>query len=131
KNVDEAEALMRRAAKAGYTGVLLADSKMAKLGDVPAHYFTAIERVKRTATELKMEIVPAVFHIGYSEAMLWHDANLAEAMPVRDALFVVRGGEARPAADPAVALRGGDMADLAKWDWHDPNVMADEGTARM
>ena len=33
KNADDAETLFRRAAKAGYNGVLLADSKLAKLGD--------------------------------------------------------------------------------------------------
>src|SRR5436309_15991654 len=33
KNIDELEALFRRAAKAGYTHVLLSDSKFSKLGD--------------------------------------------------------------------------------------------------
>ncbi len=57
------------------------------------------------------------------------DPNLAEALPVRDALFVVKGGEARLEPDPVVTLRGGDFADLSKWDWKDDTVVASEGAA--
>ena len=105
KNVDDAEALFRRAAKAGYTGVLLADSKLAKLGDVIPRYHQNLARVKRIAAETKVEVIPALFHIGYSEAMLWHDPNLAEALPVKDALMVVQGGVARVKSDSPAELR--------------------------
>jgi hypothetical protein len=131
KNVDDIEALLRRAAKAGYTGVLLADSKFAKLGDMDARYFRNIERVKKLAAELKLDIIPAVFSIGYSNDLLWHDPNLAEALPVRDALFVVAGGVARIEADPPVSLPGGDFSDLKKWSWKDDTVVADGGAARV
>jgi hypothetical protein len=59
KNIEDLEALLRRAAKAGYTHVLLTDSKFGKLGDMDARYFTNIARVKQIAAELKLEIVPA------------------------------------------------------------------------
>src|ERR1044071_10472540 len=95
KNVDALETLLRRAAKAGYTHVLLSDSKFSKLGDMDAHYFRNIERVKNVASELHLELVPALFSIGYSNDLLWHDPNLIEALPVRDALFVVKNSEAR------------------------------------
>lgn len=131
KNVDALETLLRSAANAGYTHVLLTDSKFAKLGDMDARYFRSIERVKKLAAELKLEIVPAVFPIGYSNDLLWHDPNLIEALPVRDALFVVRAGVARLEPDPAVALKGGDFSDLKTWDWKDDNVVADNGAARM
>lgn len=105
ENAAKLDALWRRAAKAGYTGVLLADSKGAKLADVTRGYFRNAEKLKALAAELKLRIVPALFHVGYSNAMLWHDPNLAEGMPVKDALFVVKGGEARVEADPPVAFR--------------------------
>jgi hypothetical protein len=120
-NARRLESIMRRAAAAGYTGVLLADSKFAKLGDLGGMervYFRNVERVKTTAAELKLKIVPALFGMGYSGAMLWHDPNLVEALPVRDALFVVRGGVARLEPDPPVAFR-------AKWDWKDETVAED------
>src|SRR5438067_1886306 len=112
KNIDTLETLFRRAAKAGYTHVLLTDSKFAKLGDMDAHYFRNVERVKKLASELNLEIVPALFPVGYSNDLLWHDPNLIEALPVRDALFVVKNGEARLQPSPRVNLKGGDFSDF-------------------
>src|SRR5258705_12547762 len=83
KNIDDLEALFRRASKAGYTHVLLSDSKFSKLGDMDARYFRNVERVKKLAAELHLEIVPALFLIGYSNDLLWHDPNLIQAVPDR------------------------------------------------
>jgi hypothetical protein len=83
------------------------------------------------AADLKLEIIPALFSIGYSGNMLWHDPNLAEALPVKDALFVVKDGVARLEPDPDVKLKGGDFEDLKKWDWKDDNVTPDKGTAKI
>ncbi len=129
KNIDNLEALFRRASKAGYTHVLLTDSKMSKLGDMDAHYFRNIERVKKLAGELHLQIVPALFSIGYSNDLLWHDPNLIEALPVRDALFVVKNGEAHLQPDPTVDLKGGDFSDFTRWDWKDPEVQPENGAA--
>jgi hypothetical protein len=126
ENVAQIEGLLRRAAPSGYNGLLLADSKFARLGDMDERYFKNVERVKGLARELGIEIVPAVFPIGYSNDLLFHDPHLAEALPVRDALFVVEKGAARPLADPPVAFR-----DLARWDWKDDNVAVADGTARV
>src|SRR5436309_10434247 len=122
KNIDELETLFQRAAKAGYTHVLLTDSKFSKLGDMDAHYFRNVERVKKIAADAKLEIIPALFSVGYSNDLLWHDPNLIEALPVRDALFVVSNGVAQLTPDMEVSLKGGDFADLKKWNWHDPAV---------
>src|SRR5258708_2670745 len=131
KNIDHLEEILRLAATAGYTHVLLMDSKFAKLGDMDAHYFRNVERVKKLAAELRLEIVPALFPIGYSNDLLWHDPNLIEALPVREALFVVRDGVARLQPDPPVVLKGGDFSDLKQWDWKDPNMVADNGAVRV
>ncbi len=129
RNIDELETILRRAAKAGYTHVLLSDSKFAKLGDMDERYFRNIERVRKLAAELKLEIVPALFSIGYSNDLLWHDPNLAEALPVQDALFVVRNGQASPQPDPPASLKGGDFSNLSAWDWKDETVVSDNGAA--
>jgi len=50
---------------------------------------------------------------------------------VRDALFVVTSGEARLVPEAPVALRGGDMADLKKWGYHDETVKSVDGAARI
>ena len=127
KNVDELETLYRRAAKAGYTHVLLADSKFGKLGDLDARYFKNLERVKKIAAGLNLEIVPALFAIGYSNDLLWHDPNLIEGLPARDVLFVVKDGVARLQPETPVSFPGGDFSDLKKWSWKDENVKADNG----
>ena len=117
KNVDDLAALLSRASKAGYNGVLLSDSKFGRLGEMDARYFKNVERVKKIAAANHLEIVPAIFPIGYSNDILWHDPNLIEALPVRDALFVVDHGSARLNAEPEVLLKGGDFADLKQWNW--------------
>lgn len=133
-NVHELETLWRRAAAAGYTHVLLADSKLAKLGDlgdVTPRYFRNVERVKKIAAELHLELVPALFSIGYSNDLLWHDPNLIEAMPVRELPMVVRNGAAEIADTTVPVLPAGGLADLKHWSWHDDTVTADQGAARM
>src|SRR3954465_11445659 len=107
ESMPKIDAIWRRAAKAGYTHVLLTDSKFAKLGDLGGmekQYFGNLEKAKKLAAELKLELVPAMFDIGYSNNLLWHDPNLAEGLPVKDSLFVVKNGEARLVADPPVSF---------------------------
>ena len=131
KNIDNLEALLRRAAKAGYTHVLISDSKSSKLGDMDARYFRNVDRVKKIAAELNLELVPALFSVGYSNDLLWHDPNLIEALPVREAPFVVEGGVARLQPDPELALKDGSFSDLKKWGWHDANVIPDGDSIRI
>lgn len=109
KNVDELIGLIQRASKAGYNGLMLADYKFNILGRVPDWYFGNVRRVREAADEAGIEIIPAVFPIGYSSGLLAHDPNLAEGMPVKDAPFVVRGGEARLAAPSEPLYRNGGM----------------------
>jgi hypothetical protein len=104
KNLEVAEKLWSRAAKAGYTKVIVADSKLAKLADMDKRYFQNLDHAKKIAADLKLELIPTLFHIGYSNTMLWHDPNLAEGLPVKDALFEVKGGLADVVADPPVAF---------------------------
>ena len=124
KNVDAAQEIWSRAAKAGYTKIVVADSKMGKLGDMDKRYFQNLDRAKKIAADLKMEIIPAVFHIGYSNTMLWHDPNLAEGLPVKDALFVVKGGEADVVADPSVSFP-------AKFGFKDETVSVEDGVVTV
>ena len=104
KNVDSLETVWRRAAAAGYSHVVLADSKFARLGTLPKEYFDHCRRARQLALELKLQIVPAVFPVGYSNDLLFNDPNLAEGLPVKQTPFVVRNGEGRVAQGPPVAL---------------------------
>ena len=104
ENVPKLQKLWERAAAAGYTKVLLTDSKFSRLKLMPREYFRNCDRVKQIARDLKIQIIPAEFGVGYSNDLLSNDPNLAEGLPVKDTLFVVHGGEARCEADPPVAL---------------------------
>jgi hypothetical protein len=133
ENVGKMEKLMERASKAGYTHLLLADSKLVRLGtlgDIYPRYARNTEAVKAAAARLNIEIVPSLFHIGYSNAMLFHDPNLVEGMPVKDLELVVRDGVAS-VPDSEFSFPGGDFSDLKKWSWKDDNVSTEQGTARV
>ena len=129
KNIDALETLWQRASAAGYTHVLLADSKFGRLNEMDARYFKNVERVKKIAAELKLEIVPAVFPVGYSNDILGQDVNLIEAMPVKDLPLVVQDGTARVDDPDAPTLP--DFSDLKKWTWKDDCVVAEDGAARI
>jgi len=129
ENVDRLERVFRRAARAGYTHVHLTDSKFCRLGEMPERYFANIARVRALAEELHLELIPGVFPLGWSNDLLYHDPNLAEGLPVKDALFVVRAGEGRLVPDPPVELPGGDFKDLSLWTWKDDTVVSEHGAA--
>ena len=120
QNVENARALWRRAAKAGYRYILLSDSKLAHLANVPGTYAHNVTEVKKIAADLHMVIVPAVFDVGYSNNLLNNDPNLAEGLPVRDTPMVVRGGQATVDAEPL---------NLHKPTYHDDNLELTGGTA--
>lgn len=127
EQVDELERVWRRAAAAGYSHVLLTDAKFARLGalgDMTGKYFANVARVKRLAAELHLQIVPGMFNVGYSNDLLFHDPNLAEGLPVKNALFVVRHGKGELVADPPVSL-------AAMPDWKDDSVAIEGGVATI
>jgi len=119
--------LLTRAKAAGYDHALITDSKFSRLGTVPERYFANTRRVKDAAAGLKIELVPALFSVGYSNDLLFHDPNLAEGLPVKDALFVVQGGRAKHQPDPAVALKGGGMDDRKAWGFVDDSLVSEDG----
>jgi hypothetical protein len=69
--------------------------------------------VKRSVPESSnernhLDLIPAVFSVGYGGGILAHDRNLAEGLPVEDAPFLVKGGEARfVATNSAQIVNGG------------------------
>ena len=131
QNITNVLALMQRAAQAGYTHMLVSDSKFSRLATMDAHYFYNLGLIKQAATNLNLEVVPALFPVGYSNDLLFNDPNLIEGMPVTNALLVVSNGLALLQPDLPVAFPGGDFSNLSLWSWKDSNVVADNGTARV
>lgn len=127
-NIGDVTALFERAGKAGYTHCLLTDSKFSRLHEMPDRYFKNVATVKAAAKKAKIEIVPALFSIGYSNDLLGQDPNLIEAMPVREMPLVVEKGTVR-AADAPPKLKNADFSNPKGWSWQDPNVDLSGGTA--
>ncbi|MCW8129635.1 MAG: hypothetical protein KIS92_04545 [Planctomycetota bacterium] len=113
ETVDKLEALMERAAKLGYTGFLIDDSKFGLLNLMDDAYFKNVERVKRKAAALKLDLIPAIFPMGYSNDILSQDPNLIEGLPVREQTFEVKNGAAQLVTEPI---------ELKKIGYHDENV---------
>jgi hypothetical protein len=109
KSTDDLVALINRAAKAGYTAIVLADYKLNVLDRVPKSYFTNAEKVKKAAAAANIEIIPTLAGFGYSAGILAHDPNLAEGVPVKDAPFVVKNGVA--VLESTVSLKNGGFED--------------------
>jgi len=123
KNVEGAVALLERAARDGYTGIVLADSKFMRWDDLPERYLANVRTVRDACRTLRLDCIACVMPIGYSESLLARDPNLAEGLPVRDAPLVVRGGRFVPADEPSPLANGsfesskGDMP--AGWQFAD------------
>jgi hypothetical protein len=120
QSVKDVIALIERAGKDGYTAMMIADYKLQVLQRVPDFYFPNVERVKQAARKAGIELIPAVFSIGYSNGHLSQDPNLAEGLPVVDQPFLVRELD-DPAARKATgetspALRAGDRRLIAVLD---------------
>jgi hypothetical protein len=70
-------------------------------------YFDRLARVKSACERNKLELIPAVFSVGYGGGLLAHDRNLAEGLPVEDAPFLVGLGKARLVSDAPANLENG------------------------
>ncbi len=138
ENVDALIALMARAKKADYTGMVLADSKFGRLASLDQHYFDNVARVVAAGRRLRFDIIPAVFPIGYSNSILFQDVNLAAGVPVRGAPFLVEDRVAQPTMAEKTVLRNGDFEEVKgdrflRWDWQDnegKSIFADRRTVR-
>jgi hypothetical protein len=109
KEADRVVALIERAGKAGYNGVVISDYKFNFLDRMPRHYFEHAGRVKEAARRAKVEIIPGIFPIGYGNGLLANDPNLAEGMAVESAPYVVRRGEAILEPEPSARVVNGDL----------------------
>lgn len=109
EQADRVVALIERAAKSGYNGLVLSDYKMNLLDQVQPHYFPNAKRVLDAARQANIEVIPTIAAIGYSNGLLMHDVNLAEGLPVTRAPFVVKERAAQLAADPNLKFTAGDM----------------------
>ncbi len=103
---DKVREIAKTCAEHGVNGMVLSGA-LDRLDLESPYTFKAIAEIKRIADHYGVEIIPQIMGVGYNAFMLAHDKNLAEGLPVRDALFVAGAHEARHVPDPAVSLVNG------------------------
>jgi hypothetical protein len=123
-NLTATLALLPRAQGAGYNAIVLSDGNLYALDKAGPSYRENVLKLQSEARKYGLDLIPSVMPIGYSGGILTYDLNLAEGLPVKDALFVVRGDEAVLVPDPPVSLPGGDFEKVegnvfADWDMQD------------
>jgi len=107
-DVADIKGIVKTASAHGLNGMVLA-AGLDRLDRRPQDYFSSLEQVKRICKESNIEIIPIIFSVGYGGSILSQDRNLAAGIPVRDALFVVKDGQANLLAEPAVKIVNSDF----------------------
>lgn len=126
--VNRVEQLMKECRPPGYTHLLITDSKFCRLKELDKRYFQNIARIAATAKQLDLKLVPAVFPVGYSNSLLSQNVNMAEGLPVRNALFEIHGKEATLVADPVVSLPR--VTDRKQWNFIDQTLQTEGDSLR-
>ena len=102
-DVEDIRNIAKTASESGLNGMVLA-AGLDRLDRQSADYFRRLEQVKRICKQNNVEIIPIVFSAGYGGAILAQNKNLAAGIPVRKALYIVEGDEARFVPDSPAAL---------------------------
>ena len=105
-DVEDIRQIADTAAAHGLNGLVLS-ANLDMLDLLDQDYFRRLSEVKNICDSLDLEIIPAVFSVGYGGGILSHNRNMAEGLPVRDAKFVVSGSAASLVADPPVGVTNG------------------------
>jgi len=118
KNIDNLMTLLERIEKAGYNGIVIADSKFMRWDNLPDRYLENARKVREACRKLKLSFIPCVFPIGYSNDLLARDVNLAEGLPVINAPFVVHEGRIIPDDNVKIVNPGFEQySDNMPTDW--------------
>jgi hypothetical protein len=98
--------IARTSIEHGLTGIVL--SGLDRISLASPSYIRRLMEFKSYCDRSHFEIIPSGFNVGYGGAILAHDADLAEGMAVRGALFEAGRTEARFVPDsPAKLVNAG------------------------
>jgi hypothetical protein len=122
-DVAEISKVLETAGESGLNGAVLS-AGLDSLCKKPPEYFARLQRIREACERSGLELIPAVFSVGYGGGALEHDRHLAEGLPVEDAPFLVKGGEARLVPDPSARIANGGFEEftghkLQSYSFHD------------
>jgi len=105
---DEIVRLIDSSADLGYNGALVSFGLDTLCRKFP-EFFRRLDRIQAVCDQKQVELIPAIFSVGYGGGALAHDRNLAEGLPVQEASFRVSGAEAHFVPDPETKFLNGDF----------------------
>jgi hypothetical protein len=111
-DVPEVVRVLDAAGQHGCNGAVLSaglDSLSRKSPD----FFRRLDQVQAACARNHLELIPAVFSIGYGGGFLSENPNLAEGLPVEDAPFVVSNGVAQLDDTHATLLANGGFENFS------------------
>ena len=123
QDVADVERIVKTASAHGLNGMVFS-SGLDWLDRQPAENLDRLASVRDICQQHGVEIVPNIFSVGYGGSVLAYDRNLAAGIPVIDAPFVVKDGEARLESDRAVRIANGGFEEydgdrLKRYGFHD------------
>ena len=111
--VAEITRLLDTAAEHGLNGAVVS-LRLDTLCMKDAQFFERLERIKAACARNHLEMIPAIFSVGYGSSVLAHDRNLAAGLPVKDATFTAGASSARFTPDESIGLINGDFEDFSE-----------------
>ncbi len=111
KHVSELIEIARQASAGGMNGMVLSSGYSRIMLKDPVH-LGRLKQLQEGLSRLGVELIPIFMTAGYGDG-LDENPNLAAGMPVRDALFVARGGRAELTEDPAPTRLNGGFEEIS------------------
>lgn len=112
KEVAQIEQIVQTGAEHGLNGMVLS-AGLDRLDQQAPEFLTRLVQVKEFCQTHGVEIIPNIFSAGYGGSVLAYNRNLAEGIPVRDVLLLVKDGEASLDASQPVRLVNGGFEEYA------------------
>jgi len=91
RSVQEMARVLEAAGKAGLNGAMVSFG-LDNLCHQGPEFFSRLATVQNACATNRLELIPAIFSVGYGGGALSHDRNLAEGLPVKDAPFIAGKG---------------------------------------
>lgn len=132
ENVDELIRVMDDAKAAGFNGMVLADAKFGRLGQMNDTYFANANEVRLHARSIGLPITPVIANVGNAAALVSEDMNLVEGQPVIKAPYYVKSGILTPVAEVSVRngsfenFTNGKLVDYSSQDAPNVSTFADK-----
>jgi hypothetical protein len=105
--------LAQRAAKAGYTHMVVSDVKFMKWDFMSPRYADNVKKFMDTCHSLNLKVWACCAPMGYANSLLMRDPNLAEGLPVEGEFIVDQALYLKP-YDPDLKLQNGDFAQVTE-----------------